>query len=481
MNILKEKIDELNVNLKVTVTKEDYKDEVDASLRKHRKTAKVSGFRPGKVPIGLIRKTAGKAIIIEEVNKLIGNKLNEFLTAEEEHFLGEPMPSNTIKDKIDFDNDESFEFNFDLGYAPKLELNYKEMESIPYYKVDATAEIIDEHIKTILLKNGKSVEKDTISDKSMVKANVTAVVEGEEEPYAVKDVVFLVNKIKDEETKNLFVGAIVGAEIRVNFMKSFDNKTEVTSLLKLEKESPLINDDYNVVVNEITEHEEAELSQELYNQHNKEGNITSEEEFRAAIKEDIEMSFISSSVFKFGADAREYLNANIKIDLPVKFVERWLRYRNEKVSDADFVKEFPFILNELRMSVLKTAVLKKANQKIKISEDEMLEEAKTMIYYQFSQYGVADIPEHLLEEQAKKLLDDEKQKNNLAENITDRKFTAVLFDAMEKEERVVSKKEFMALVSPEVEDEKVVEDAVTEDVAIEDTVTEDVIDADIVE
>ena len=308
MNISKKDIDQINSVITISVSKEDYAEKVEKSLRDYRKKANMPGFRPGNVPIGLIKKMYGKAVKAEEINNLVSEGLVNFIEENDIQILGQPLPNE--KSEFDFDTQDDFDFHFDIGIAPQFDVNLNDMPDVPYYEISVSAEMIDNQIKSYASRFGKYEQVDSVDEKDMVKGNLAELENGEVKAggITVADAVLTPAYMKDEEQKNLFTGKSKGDKIVFNPQKAFENETEISSLLKIRKEEAKdLTSDFEIEITGITRYQEGEVNQELFDKVYGEGVINSEDEFREKIKENIKESLIADSDYKFNIDVREAL------------------------------------------------------------------------------------------------------------------------------------------------------------------------------
>ena len=289
MNIEKENIDDLNAVVKITIQKDDYAERVAEVLKSYQKKANMPGFRPGKVPLSLIKKMYGNAVLIDEINKLVSQSLSEYISENELNILGEPL-SNENQKTIDFDQEEEFEFIFDLGLSPKIEVKLTKRDKVPYYIIALSEEVIDNQIETLTGRFGKNEQVENIGEKSLVKGDFVQVdskgdvVEG---GISAEDSLMSVAVIKDQKEKKKLIGKAVGDTVVFNIKKAFPNENELSYLLKVTKEQAAeVNGTYALTIKEISDHVAPELNQELYDMLFEPGSVTSVEEMRKKVEED---------------------------------------------------------------------------------------------------------------------------------------------------------------------------------------------------
>ncbi|NNG11222.1 MAG: trigger factor, partial [Arenibacter sp.] len=311
MNITKEQIDELNAVVKVAVTKEDYQDKVETILKDYRKQANIPGFRKGQVPMGLIKKQYGKAVLVDEVNKLLQDNLNKYLTEEKLDVLGNPLPKQ--QDNFNWDSEE-FSFEFELGLAPSFTVDLKSKKAITHYKIVADDKMIDEQVERIQKQYGKLISKTEVSKKD----EVNGVFKNEGEEIDNKTVIEI-EKIKSKKALESLLGKKVGDEVTLNTKGLFKEDHLLGSALGIDADkSDKLDIEVSFTIEEINEKEPAELNQELYDKLFGVDVVTSEKELKDRIKEDSEKQFEQQSDQKLLNDVTEHFIENIKFDLPTE-------------------------------------------------------------------------------------------------------------------------------------------------------------------
>ncbi|MBP6355995.1 MAG: trigger factor, partial [Paludibacter sp.] len=346
MNIVRKDIDQSNATLTLRIEKADYAEKVQKTLRDYRKKANIPGFRPGMVPVGLITKMYGKAVIAEEINKIVSDELFKYIKDNNINMLGEPMPNETEQKEIDFNTQEDFEFVFDLGLAPEFDVEVTGKDKVKYYNITVSDEMIENQLKSYTSRYGKYVQEETVEEKDMLKGEMLELANGKVNESGIKlsDAVLTPAYIKDEATKALFANAKKGDVITINPAKAFEDAAEISSLLKISKdEAKNITSDFQFKIEGITRYHESAIDQELFDKVYGEGVVTSEEEFKAKIKANIQESLQGDSDYKFGIDARDMLLAKYdNLVFPDAFLKRWVLATNENLTvetlEADYSK-----------------------------------------------------------------------------------------------------------------------------------------------
>lgn len=449
MDIIRENIDELNAVIKLTIVKEDYEARVAEVLKDYQKKAQMPGFRPGKVPAGLIKKMYGTAILVDEINHLVSKNLSNHLVEEKLDILGEPLPSET-QEPIDFDKDEKFEFSFDIALAPAIELNLTKRDKIPFYTVTITDDLVDGQIKNLTSRFGENKVVVKTSEKSLVKGSIVqldkdgSIVEG---GIFTEETVLSSNIIKDEEVKKQFVGKAVGNEVVFDIKKAYPNDTEISYILSVSKEEAAnVSGNFKLTIKEITEFIDPELNQELFDKMFGPGVITSEEEMIEKVRKDIENGFLMESDYRFSIDASEKLKNKIKVEFPEAFLKRWLKLAANKenpLSDEEIEKEMPRFIEDLKWQLIKNHIIK--TNELKVENDDVVAYAKQSAKAQFMQYGLNSIPDEYIDNYANQMLQDEKQANQIAEGAINEKVMAFIKEAVKLDEKEISREDFNKL------------------------------------
>ena len=413
MNITKEQIDDLNAVVKVDISKEDYQDKVEQILKDYRKQANIPGFRKGQVPMGLIKKQYGKAVLVDEVNKLIQDNLNNYLTEEKLDVLGNPLPKQ--QDNFNWEADE-FSFEFELGLAPEFEVSLKTKKSIPHYKIVADKKMISEQVDRIKRQYGKLVNKSVIKKGF----EVTGTFSNESEEIN-RDSTIELDKIKSKKALDALVGSKVGDTVTLKTKGLFKEDYLLPSTLGVDREkADGLNIEVDFTIQEINEREPAELTTELFDRLFGEGTVSSEEEMRAKIKEDAEKQFEQQADQKLLNDVTERLIEAVKFDLPVEFLQKWIQTTGEKpLSEAEAKDEYEKSEKGLRYQLIEGKIIKDNN--IELQFDELKEFAKGFIKSQMAQYGQMNPSDEDLEPIVMRVLSNQDEVKRLSEQLMSKK------------------------------------------------------------
>ncbi|MCU0473822.1 MAG: trigger factor [Bacteroidales bacterium] len=447
MNISRENIDDLNAVLKVKIEKADYQEKVESVLRDYRKKANIKGFRPGMVPIGLIKKMYGNTVKIDEINKAVSENIHRYLTDEKIEILGDPMPKTDNQERIDFENQDDFDFSFELGLAPAFELNISKKDSSAFYEITIDDKMKNDFVSNYTRRYGEFRKADSTEDKDILKGKIEALNEkGEPVPggLTADETTLAVDIIKDEEIRNKFIGKKENDTIDFDISKAFPNDNEIAGLLKKKKEEVEgLEGSFRFSVREITRFHPAELNQELYNRIYGEGVVNSEEEFMKKIEEEISENLKRESEFKLMQDVKKLTIEKTDFQLPEDFLKRWLLKVNKDTSSEQIDQEFDRFRNDLKWQLIRNKVALK--NELKITEEELQKEAENITRYQFRQYGLFYATDEQIANYAKETLKKEEDAKRIADKILEDKVLVLLKDVVEVEKKSVTVEEFNKL------------------------------------
>jgi trigger factor len=447
MNISRENIDDLNAVLKVEIMKADYEQNVEKTLRDYRKKANVKGFRPGMVPIGLVKKMYGKAVQLDEINKLVSESIQKYLTDEKIDILGDPLPRSNENELINFDTQEDFVFSFELGLAPKFELGLSKKNEVICYDLAIDEKMRNDYISNYTRRFGEFRSTDITGDSDMLKGNIAALDEtGNIVPdgLAAENTALTISVIKDEEIKKLFTGKKAGESIDFDLRKALPNDYEIAGILRKQKEEVAdLNGNFRYTINEINRFVPAEVNQELFDKIYGEGVVKTDEEFAAKIEEEISKNLKRESDYKLMLDIKALALEKTEFTLPEEFLKRWLLKVNEKTTEEQIDKEFDSFRKDLRWQMIRNKVARE--NEIKISEEELHDEAMNITRYQFQQYGLFYATDEQIHNYAHEMLKREDDAKRIADKILEEKAIEKLKEVVKLENKTVTVEEFNKL------------------------------------
>ncbi|WP_298532800.1 trigger factor [uncultured Algibacter sp.] len=417
MNITRENVDALNAVVKVDIVKEDYSDKVEKILTDYRKTANIPGFRKGHVPMGMVKKQYGKAVLVDEVNKLLQDALNKYLTEEKLDVLGQPLPKP--QDDINWDA-EGFSFEFELGLAPEFDVELKSKKAITKYNIVADDKMIDEQIERIQKQYGKLVSQDTVVKDSEITGAYT-----NEEKEIDNTVTLTLDKFKGKSTAKQFIGAKAGDVLTLKTKGLFDDEHDLMHALKLDHDAVHgLDVEVNFTITEINERQLADLDQELFDKLFPQEKVSSVTELRTKIKEDAEKQFVQQADQKFLNDVTEYLVDNTKFDLPAEFLTKWMQTAGEKEMDADTAKEeYEKSEKSLRYQLIEGKLI--ADNDVQVTMDDIKNHAREMIKGQMAQFGQMNPSDKELDDIAARVLSNQDEARRISEQLVSQKLLEV--------------------------------------------------------
>jgi trigger factor len=447
MNITRENIDDLNAVLKVEIVKADYAENVEKTLKDYRKKANIKGFRPGMVPIGLVKKMYGKAVQLDEINKLVSENIQKYLTDEKIEILGDPLPRKDENELIDFETQEDFRFSFELGLAPQFELNLSKKNKVTYYDLEIDEKMRNDYVSNYTRRFGEFRKNEITGDTDMLKGNIEALDENGNvipEGFAAENTALTISVIKDEEIKKLFVEKKAGDSIDFDLRKALPNDYEIAGILRKQKdEVAAVNGNFRYTINEINRFVPAEVNQELFDKVYGEGIVKSEEEFKSKIEEEIAKNLKRESEYKLMLDIKALALGKTEFSLPEEFLKKWLLKVNEKTTEEQIEKEFDSFRKDLRWQMIRNKVARE--NEIKITEEELHAEAMNITRYQFQQYGLFYANDEQIHNYAHEMLKREDDAKRIADKILEEKSIEILREVVKLENKTVSVEEFNKL------------------------------------
>jgi len=445
MNITRENIDAVNAIIKVDIEKADYEKTVADQLKEYRQKAVIPGFRPGKAPDGLIKRKYRIPVLVEEVNKLLSQKLSNYLVEEKLNILGEPLPNEEQQKSINWQTDENFEFAFDIALTPEINVILDKQTEIKYYKIAVSDKMIDDQVEMAQSQLGKNLPDDEIKDNSSVRGNFVQIDEaGEEIENGIRpeNVLVAIDMIKDEEIKNSFIGKKNGDVVIFDPVKAFENRHEIKHMLNIkQEEADVLTGNFSYTITEILKFEKAELNEDIFKQlYGEETDVKTVEDFRNKIKTEIEGSLIHSSNHKFAIDAHNNLVEQNSMVLPEAFLKRWLIAINKEITIEQIENEFDAFIKDLKWQLIKDSIIKENG--LTVSAEETSAFAIQMARAQYSQYGIYDIPQEQLESFAKMILEKPEEGERIYKKLYEDKVIGVVKESVTLLETEVSQEEF---------------------------------------
>lgn len=451
MNISFENPDKVNGLLTLTVEKEDYQPEVEKTLKDYRKKANIPGFRPGQAPAGMIKRQFGAGVKMDVVNKLVGEKIYEYVRENNIRMLGEPLPSDK-QGQVDIEKDETFEFVFDIAVAPEFKAELTGRDKVDYYAIEVDDKLIDRQVEMFQSRTGHydKVEVYDAAQNDMLKGDIrelNADGSNKEGGIVVESAVLMPQYIKVDEQKNLFDGAKLGDIITFNPKKAYpESAVEVAALLKIEKEQVAdLDSDFTYQVTEISRFVKGEVNQKLFDQVYGEGTVTDEKAFRGKIADGIRQQLVQDQDYKFLLDVRAHMEKKVgKLVFPDALLKRIMLNNNKEKGDQFVEDNYEGSVKELEWHLIKEQLV--AALGIKVGDNDVKHVAKEAARAQFAQYGMSNVPEEYLDNYADDMIKKRESVDSLVDRAVDMKLTEALKKVVKLNEKAISLDDFQQLM-----------------------------------
>ncbi|WP_458627792.1 trigger factor [Winogradskyella sp. PC D3.3] len=413
MNITRENIDALNAVVKVDIAKEDYSDKVEKILVDYRKSANIPGFRKGHVPMGMVKKQYGKAVLVDEVNKLLQDALGKYLVEEKLDVLGNPLPK--AQDNLDWDA-EAFTFEFELGLAPEFDVNLKSKKAITHYNIVADDKMINDQIEHIQKQYGKIVSQTEVTEASEITGTFV-----NEEKEIDNTTMITLDKLKGKTNPKKFIGAKVGDVITLKTKGLFSDDHDLMTFLKVSHDDAHgLDIEVNFTITEINERELADLDQDLFDKLFGKGIVTSVTELKDKIKEDSEKQFSQQGDQKLLNDVTENLVENTKFDLPKAFLQKWMQTAGEEeMTEEQAKEEYEKSEKSMRYQLIEGKLI--TEHKLQVQFEELKSYAMDMIKGQMAQFGQLNPSDKELEDIAARILGNQDEVKRMSEQLMSQK------------------------------------------------------------
>ena len=448
MNISLENPEKVSGVLTLVVEEADFAGDVEKQLKDYRKKANVPGFRPGQAPMGMIKRQIGAQVKVDVINRLVGEKLYEYVQENKINMLGEPMP-HLGEEPVDLDAAAPYTLKFDIAIAPEFKAELTKKDSIVYYDITTDDAIVDKQIEAFASRSGSYQKVDEYQDNDMIKGDIRELNEdgsAKDGGITVSQASMLPAYIKVDDQKALFQGCKVGDVIVFNPKKAYpESNIEISSLLKVSKEeAEKITADFSFQVTEISRYQKHAIDQDLFDQVYGEGNVKDEADFRAKVAEGIKEQMVQNADFRFLQDVRKYVEEKIG---EVKYADELMKrimLANNKDKGMEYVeKNYEASIKELTWSLAKNQIVEAL--KIKVDDADVKAVAIDVTRMQFAQYGMTSVPEEYLEQYAEGMLKNRDQVDNLVNAAVDRKLMTALKDVVKLNKKTISFDEFRKL------------------------------------
>ena len=449
MNVIRQDVDALNAVLKVKVSPEDYQNKVKATLEKYRKTAKIPGFRPGHVPIGLVQKQYGKAVLADELNKIVNDALYGFITENKIEILGNPIPKDGTDVQGDFDNPSDFEFEYEIGLSPAIEIPLSAKSKFDYIKVKIDGKLLDKQIDDLRRRYGKLISVDTVGESDMILAQFVELnADGTIKPGGIMhSSTISMEFVEDKKVKKELTGKAKGDKVVVDPEKVSRGGKDTAAMLGVkEQELEGLSKQFQMTINEVKHMEMAELNQELFDRLFGEGTVTSEEELRAKIATDLEGMFANDSDRLLTRAVFEDLLENTKVELPNNFLKRWIKLSNEKpITEEQIEQDYDNYANGLKWQLIQSSIFK--NNDIKLDNADVIDFTKGLLVNNYAQYGIPAPDDKELTSAALQVLQNKEESSRIYDMLAEQKLTQFFKSTVKLKDKEVSYDEFVEISS----------------------------------
>ena len=434
MKIEQNRIDDLNLELSLTVTKEDYAENKKKRLNEYRKKAEFKGFRKGMVPMSLVEKMYGGIALVDSVNDIIAEALNNFIKENNLKVLGEPLPSEDTPHNV-WEDGNDFNFKFDLAQNPEVSFELSSADEVPYYTINVT-EAAKKEMKENILKQYGSLEEG-----KKAKAADFIIVDFEQGDLKVEGTYVALRSIA-EAAKASFVGVKAGDVVEVNVIEAFENETDRAAMLKVSKDELAgLDPMFKMTVKNVKTFVNAPLTEETFE---KAFGVKTEAEFDAKIEERIRAEYAQEADFRFNKDARNFLVEKANVTVAENFLKRWIYVINDgKFTMEDIEKEWDLFIVDYKWQMVRSYLMEKYN--VKVEEADLLASAKGFAAYQFAMYGMNNVPEEQLEAFAKNILSQEEQGRRILDQVENEKTVAAVREVVTLKKKKISVEKFREL------------------------------------
>jgi trigger factor len=419
MNITQDKIDNLNSVLTVKINPEDYKERVEKAIKTQAKKAQLPGFRPGMVPASHIKRMYGKNILVDEINNLLSDSLNSYITENKLEVLGQPLPK--IDDSKDFNWDftDEFEFIYELGLAPEIKTDFSSKDKLTYYKVKVDKETLASRITNLRKSYGKMSNPDVSADEDVLYADLKQLsADGSVFEEGISNTASIrLDQVTDAKIKKSLIGLKKEDVVTLDIQKAFDsNATIIAKVLNIsEEDAQDLKSKFQLTVKNINRLEEGDLNQEFFDKLFGADVVKTEEEFKAKITEELESMMVQNADQKLQADMLNFGLDKVKMTLPDEFLKRWLKATNEKLSDEELAQGYDDFARNLRWTLIENKIIK--DNKLEIKYEQVFETAKKRLDAQFRMYSPQPLEEEQLGQYTAQFLQDKENANRIFEEV----------------------------------------------------------------
>lgn len=446
MNISQENIDNLNAVISIELAPEDYKTVVEDAMKAQAKKANIPGFRPGKVPVSHIKKLYGKSILLDEINRMVSSKLNDFLTENKVEILGQPLPKAEDADKeYNWDFNDEFKFNYEIGLTPKIEVPFTEETALTEYVIKADEETLNTRISHLRKSYGKRTNPEVSEDGDMIFGDLKQLdADGKimEEGINVSSAL-RTDLVEDKKIKKSLIGLKKDDVLVIDLKKAYKNDVVAKLLSITEEEAEALASSFELTVKNINRLEEADLGKEFYDKVFGEEVVKTEEEFRNRVKEEVESMFVQNADQKLQNDIYNLGMDAVNVEFPDAFLKKWLKATNENLSDAEVEEGYEDFKRNLKWTLIENKII--ADNDLQIKYEEVFQAAKDRLSAQLKLYGQQSFTDEQLGQYAAQLLQDQEQANRIFDEVKALKVFEFVKGKAKLEKKEINNDEFLKL------------------------------------
>lgn len=447
MNISQENIDNLNAVLTINIDPADYQQRVDKAIKDHAKKAKMPGFRPGMVPPAHIKKMYGKSILVDEVNNLLSDTLNNYITEQKLDVLGQPLPKVDESKQYNWDFADAFEFNYEIGLAPEFSADFSSSDKLTRYVIKVDEETLSSRMKNIRRSYGKMTNPDVSADGDVLYSQLTQLSPDGSvfDDGIVNTASVRLDQIKDESIKNSLIGLKKDDEVVVDIQKAYNSEpARIAAVLGVDEETAAeVKSNFRLTVKNVNRLEESDLNQEFFDKLFGEGTVTDEEGFRAKITEELESMMAQDADRKLQNDIYNYSLEKVQFNLPDEFLKRWLKATNEKLSEEELQGGYADFAKNLKWTLIENKVITGNN--IEVKYEDVFQTAKASLDAQFRMYSPQALSDEQLSQYTVQYLQTKENANKIFEEVKALKTIDYIKSVITLEDKEIAYNDFKEL------------------------------------
>ena len=449
MNITQENIDALNAGLKIELDRADYFEKVQNKLKDYQRKAQMPGFRPGKVPFGMIKKMYAGSVFLDEVNEIVYQSMNDFIRDNNLDILGSPLPNFEKTNIGDWETAEKIELYYDLGFAPEVKVELENLAAVKYYNIQVPEEYVDGTVENYRKRFGDSSNPETLEDGDVAHGTFEQCENGTptEGGIQVKGLLSL-NYLKDDNAKKELLGKKKGEHVLLNPHTAFTSPVEIAAVFKIKKEEvDALPSEFRYTIDEITRITPAELNEEFFKKVLGEDAEHTLEAFKQMIRDRMKNDYLYESDKKFMHDAVDALMGAVPMQLPDEFLKRWLVHsdKNGTLTPEQVEKDYPSYLRSLKWQLLESTLIRQHN--ISVTKEEMDQYAEGMVRTRLAYYGRTEVSDEEVKSMAEKFFSDPEEKRKNYDFLIENKLLRLFSEKIAKDEQDVTYEEFAKIVS----------------------------------